>query len=59
MQKTSTSFKPQKTLNVDKGIEEELRETLSLPICLLHHHQNVEKAMKQVKVLLSFNDLIT
>ena len=33
MQNTSTSSKSQKTVDVDKGIEEELRQTLSLPIC--------------------------
>ena len=32
MQRTSTSSKPQKNVHVDKGIEEELRQTLSLPI---------------------------
>ena len=58
MQNTSTSSKPQKTVDVDKGIEEELRQALSLPNVLLHHHQNVEKTIKQVKVLLCFNDLI-
>ena len=30
---TSTSSKPQKTVDVDTGIEEELRQTFLLPIC--------------------------
>jgi hypothetical protein len=33
MKNTSPSTKPQKTVDVDKGVEEALRETLSLPIC--------------------------
>ena len=54
MQNTSTSSKPQKTLDVDKGIEKELRETLSLPICSTPSSSKRTKGNETSKGIIKF-----
>ena len=54
MHKTSTSSKTRKTLEVDKGIEEELRETPSLPICSTPSSSKSTKGNEASKGIIMF-----
>ena len=54
MQNTSTSSKPQKTVDVDKSIEEELRQTLSLPICSTPSSSKRRKGNEASKGIIMF-----
>ena len=54
MQNTSPSSKPQKTIDIDKGIEEELRQTLSLPLCSTPSSSKRRKGNEASKGIIMF-----